>query len=340
MSIETVRADALAEFSTKLYDGEPIPEGSCEGIIADFIAARMCENECTREAMGCTPADATGDRLLAWGEAFCAGGKIPATTASGTITAYGTPGAIVPVGEEFSRCEGVTFKATEAVAIGADGTASVPVIACEVGSDSNTPAGYEFTWSGGTGISGTLSGGACEESEAAYQRRVKATMLERTCRLGEDTYTGWALQYPGVTRVWTVPNANGPGTIKVYVAMDDTYPNGIPTAADLQAIQDLIFGNPQGNGLQGVGPIGQVCAPSLCPIDIVFAGASTLAERAEIIAMLNDWFLTYGEPGREICRPELEAAISGLTGNCVRIVTPEVTQCGPGEIPVLGAVTW
>lgn len=340
MSIEQIKADATAEFSTRLFNGEPIPAGSCESITADFIAALACANQCTREQIGCTPDNATGDLLKSWGKTLCAPEPFPATTATGTITAYGVPGAPVPTGETFDRCGDVSFKATEATVISADGSADVPVIACETGSDSNTPEGYEFTWSGGKGLSGTLSGGSCVETDRNYQRRVSAALKERACKITTDSYVGWALQYPGVTRIWPIPNGNGPGTVKLYVAMDGTYPNGIPTAADLQAIQDLVFGSPQGAGLQGIGPVGKVCAPTLCPVNITFAGGTTVTERAAIIARLEDWFLTFGKPETAVCRADLEAAIAGLTAGCVRIQTPQIQQCGAGQIPVLGTITW
>ena len=339
MSITDIRDDALSQFSTYLYNGQPVPSGSCEAITADFIAALACANECERENLGCTPADATLSRLDAWGESLCVS-RLPPTFANGTVTVYGSPGDVVPVGTSFTRCGDIAFKSEDFTTIGASGAATVTVNACEIGTDSNTPAGYALTWAGGDAISGTITGGSCIEEDAAYRRRVVQALKDKTCRTDCGTYEGYALQYPGVTRVCCEPNANGPGTIKLYALMDGTYPNGIPAPSDIVAIQDLVFGNPQGSGLAGIGPVGQVCAPTLCPVNITMNGLTTLPERAAIQATLSDYFATFTKPGEAVCRPDLEVAIAGLTARCVRIASPEAQQCGPGQIPSLGTISW
>lgn len=63
----------------------------------------------------------------------------PAAYARGNITAYGDPGALVPVGLLMSTADGVTFRVTEVAEILPVGQVIVPIQAIELGLSGNVP---------------------------------------------------------------------------------------------------------------------------------------------------------------------------------------------------------
>ncbi len=271
----------------------------------------------------------------------------PATAALGAIAVRGTPGAIVPPGAEFQRLDRVRYQTEDGATLGADGTATVAVVAEVAGSSGEAVAGTTVTTVGA--IAGVvadatvadpgMAGGADQETDDQLRTRLLARIQTPPMGGSASDYVDWTLEVPGVTRVWVAPQEQGPGTVVVRFAMDDAaHPNGIPTAADVALVQAH---------LDAVRPVTAqviVVAPIAHAIDITIATLTpdTPSVRAAAEAELADTLFRNGVPGGTLFVSWLWEAVSVAAGERHhRIVQPpgDVTL-GPGELPILGTVTY
>lgn len=334
-------ADAVkAEFSSRLLGGNPVLTQSNIDVMAQYVAFlqfstdRALENVQSR----LTPATATGSTLDDWGATFNVQ-RLGSTRASGSVTLTGTVGSFAPSGTTLTRCDGIEYVTLEDATLGVDN--SVPVEAVLDGSEGNFRSGGVLEM--GTVVpgvnSGTISlgiiGGGPVECDDNYRARILAT-IRNPCRTGTAAdYDFWVSQYPGVTRVCVQNMAEGPGTVKVYFMMDNSYPNGIPAAADVAAVQAAVpF---------PIGVVGTVCAPTPFPVDVRLTGVGTVdASRfAEIRAALENVFLDFFScDGGEVCIADIYAGLRAEIGNCFRIAEPARDVNAPaGSVPILGSLS-
>ena len=151
------------------------------------------------------------------------------------------------------------------------------------------------------------------------------------------------MDVPGVTRAWGYRTPHGPCTAGVAFLMDANENNGLPSAADRQAVYDHIR-HPD------VGPPDELFVFELTPkvIDITFTSLipNTLAIRQAVQAELNDLFLRARLPGDQIeggriPLSHINEAISIAAGQYDHAITlqSDITL-GAREVPVLGEVTF
>ncbi len=267
-----------------------------------------------------------------------------AMPATGTVTFTGTDGAVIPQGTALQRADGIKY-ATDAEATISAGSASAGVTASQPGESSNAAGGTGLTLvspvsgvnSAATVNSAGLTGGADTETDASLRQRLLARIQNPPHGGAQADYVAWALEVSGVTRAWVYPAELGLGTITLRFMMDDAYADGIPQAADVQAVQDYI------DAVRPVTADLTVVAPVAVPLDLTIAlTPNTSAVQAAVKAELADLLTREAEPGGTILLSHIREAISiaaGETDHDLTSPTADVTH-NTGEIAVLGTITW
>ncbi|MCM1513295.1 MAG: baseplate J/gp47 family protein [Oxalobacter formigenes] len=171
-----------------------------------------------------------------------------ATYAVGTVIATGEAGSIIEAGVVLVRADGAQFTVDEG-GILADAPLVLAVTAMTAGTNGNTPAETELTLMSPidgvesvmpVGANG-LTGGTDDETLEHLRQRI--IERHRWTAMGGAwyDYRRWALNVPGVTRVWVYPRELGPGTVTVRIMRDDDadpYPSGAALAAVQSSLED------------------------------------------------------------------------------------------------------
>ncbi|MGE0487323.1 MAG: baseplate J/gp47 family protein [Gammaproteobacteria bacterium] len=274
-----------------------------------------------------------------------------AVAASGNVTLTGTTGAVVPAGTVLQRSDGARFT-TDAEVTLASGTATAAVTAEAGGLDGNTAAASALTLVSAIGgvnstaavAAGGLDGGTDTESDDALRARLLDRIRQPPHGGAKFDYSKWALEVPGVTRVWVAPLELGLGTVTVRFVVDDDPGGPIPDAGQVAAVQAYIDDPLRRPVTADV----TVVAPAAVPLDLTIAGlvASTGADlatvKAAITAELEDLLLREAEPGGTILLSHLREAISLAAGEYDHALTTpsaDVTHT-TGQLATLGTITW
>jgi uncharacterized phage protein gp47/JayE len=158
-------------------------------------------------------------------------------------------------------------------------------------------------------------------------------------------YVIWAREVAGVTRVFVDPvtSANERETIGVWFLMDDTYPNGVPQAADVVVVQDHI------DGVKPAGAVVDVAAPTAVSVAVTIGNLSpdTTAVRDAINAELRALFRrevrvsTESDPFK-LWRSLIIEAIANATGEHHHTISAPASDVlyTAGQLPTLGTVTF
>lgn len=283
----------------------------------------------------------------------------PATAATGTVTLTGTPGTVVPAGTPVIRADGTAYTVATAAAVGSGGTVAAPILADEAGAAGNADAGAVMVL--GRAVAGVQStgaaaaaviGGADLEADDDLRARMLAA-YQITAQGGDaDDFVGWALAVPGVTRAWVLRSGAGPGTVVLYVMLDDAqaahggFPQGTDgvAAADIRAVRatgdQLTVANALWS-LQPVTALVYVVAPVNTPVPITISGIPA-ASRTAVSAALVDQFAIDAAPGGTIPLNRLWEAVEAVSGvDAFRIVSPAADLAAqPGRLFTVGTITW
>jgi uncharacterized phage protein gp47/JayE len=147
----------------------------------------------------------------------------------------------------------------------------------------------------------------------------------------------WALEVPGVTRVWVYPMQLGAGTVTVLFVNDDDPVSIIPDAAEVAEVQAHI------DRRRPVTAEVFVAAPTATPLDMTIAlDPNTASVQQAVLAELQDLLTREAQPGGTILISRLREAVSIAAGEGDNsIITPgaNVTHAA-GEMAVLGTVTF
>jgi len=340
-TLSELTAAAKAELSSRLLNGRPVLDQSNFDVIASFVSFLQFANETGIENLNAsvTPVTAIGSSLDGWGSAYGVA-RLGTSRATGLVTIFGTAGSTLPAGTTLTRCDGIEYETTEAITLtGASG--SVNVQSVTLGEDANFQNGGALDMgSVVAGISGDATslgivGGSDIECDDDYRSRVLSQIRTR-CRTGTaEDYEFWVSQYPGVTRICVDDKGNGPGTVKVYFMMDDTYANGVPSPADVAAVDALVP--------WPLGIVGEVCAPVVFPVDVSVTGSGVLtsAEFDIVQEALENAFLDFFDCGASVlCTADLEVALRSVLEGCYSLVLPASNVAIPsGQVPILGTLT-
>jgi uncharacterized phage protein gp47/JayE len=320
------------------------------------------------------PSTATGEFLEAWA-ALKGVLREDSTPSSGTFTiANGcTNGSVLPQGTTISCASNSLAYLTTADATAAGGAVSVPVLATTNGVAGNINAGTSMTISGtvagfpSAGVSAAaFTGGADQETDDSLRTRMLRVYAAPPQGGDLNDYVEFATAVPGVTRAWVAPNLTGPGTVTVFIMLDNAesafggFPQGsnggaanevrsIPATGDQLTVANAIFVE------QPVTALVSVNAPTPQPVNFTIANLgtfNTVAGLALIQAALSDMFLRLGnvggtidpasgDPFQPIDPSDTYAALLAVSGIGKFTVTSPVTPivASTGSIPVLGTVT-
>lgn len=238
-----------------------------------------------------------------------------ATYASGTLKVFGEQGSVVPDGTQVKN--GDLFYVTKTSAtIGAEGSATVKVIALATGVSSNvksdTPAMFMAAPMGvrtECTLLSDVTGGTEAESDAALLNRLLERIRRPPSGGNKNDFRQWAESVDGVTSAYVYPLRRGEGTVDIAITSGDT----VPSDEIVQATQDYI---------DSVRPVTAksvyVLKPVQKPVDFeirVQLDADTTLEgvKAEIKNALANYFLAL-KPADALIISQIEAVISDLVG--------------------------
>lgn len=286
--------------------------------------------------LGKTPFDAKG-RLLDAFAAQCGVTRNAPQYAGGVINITGS--GELPVGSIIERCDGCLYETIQ----DAQAPGSVIVIAVNTGPEYNTPNGSILTINNSFGgvdpnaqvADSGIAGGSNLETDESYRERIIACFAN-PCRTGvKSDYEFWTRLYNGVTRICCVPKANGPGTVKVYFAMDETYANGVPSQEDVDNVQDILDENVP------AGVCATACAINPEPIDIkirLLDGYNAVINQGISDALVQR--IRQFECG-EFCVSDIIEIINQNYDGCFELCSPESDfQLSEGQLPIAGTITF
>ena len=274
--------------------------------------------------------------------------------AAGVLTATGTDGSVIDVGEEWQRSDGLTYIVTETATL-LNGTAAVNVQAGDYGSIYNADAGTTLSLvSPITGVnpdaaatSAGITGGMDDMDIELYRSRVIERLSTFYTGANAAVYKKWAEEIDGVTRVWIYEATPSPGSVTVLFVCDNQTGSIVPDSSKIAEVTayleehtDPITGQTVGRGvnvtLVVAGPLEQAVNMTIGPLP------DTVSIRAAIQAELDDFFERETSPGGAVPISKIRAAISNAAGvNNYLLTTPSVDiSVAEGHIAVLGEITW
>lgn len=272
-----------------------------------------------------------------------------AAAASGTVTATGIDGSIVPAGTLLQRSDGTEYTtAADGTIVG--GSVDVDVTASIAGSTGNCdPAATVNLVNPISGIDNVLTvdasgitDGTDQETDEALRTRVLLRMRQPPHGGASFDYINWALEVAGVTRAWCFALQRGNGTVDVSFVVDDDPGGLIPDAGKVAEVQTYI------DALRPVTADLLVFAPTAAPIDFTIQLApDTTAVRQAVEAELTDLLRREGEPGDgldlgTIRVSHIREAISIAAGETDHVLTAPAADVVPaaGHICTMGVITW
>lgn len=274
--------------------------------------------------------------------------RLQAVAATGQVDFTGTNGTVIPLGTELQRSDLQTYLTTEAVTI-SGGVATADVEAETPGLIGNTAQDSVFNFTSPiAGVdsecevhTGGLIGGIDIEDDDSYLVRILEKIQQPPQGGSAQDYVIWAKEVAGVTDVWVVPLADGPGTVTVYFMMYDSYSDGIPESGDVDNVQDHI------DEVKPVTAIVTVAAPTPVPLDFeidltIIAGYTLATVKTAVIASLRDLLRRDASPGGTINLSRITEAINLTEGVYSSVIVDPATDetVADDEISTMGDVTW
>lgn len=346
-TLREIREGVSSELSSKILDGVPLLRHSSLDVIASTVSFLQYSTEIALQNKfeTLTPLRAVGETLDGWG-AFAGVTRLQPTEAQGEVVLTGTAGVTVPAGALMTRCDGAEYRLDEEFTFPTSGDYRVSVTATETGPSGNLQVGGVLNLGtvvpglAQTAISDGLGGGSLTESDDSYRLRIVSALRNR-CRYGTRAdYEYWTRLYPGVTRVCVIPKGNGPGTVKIFFMMDNSYPDGLPLQADIDAVYEMIFGE---DGYAPLGVCGDVCLPEIVEVDVsvVQTGGPTVQGFQQIEDSVGSIIeSSFDCDSTEVCRADIEIAIrEAVPDSCFNLVIPQQNvRLDQGQFPVLGTL--
>lgn len=278
--------------------------------------------------------------------------KTAAEKATGTATATGTNGKIIPIYTELQSSTGAVYL-TDAAATIAAGSATLALTAKVAGADGNDDSGITLTFispiSGvSTSVTTTteLDGGADVEDTEALRVRGLARKRQPPHGGALFDYENWMLEVAGVTRAWAISEYQGIGTVGAAFVRDND-DDIFPSAAEVTTVENYIISHADPITLLTVG---KPVTATLYMIDIVPKTVdltisiypNTTAVQTAVQSKIEDLILTEGGPEQTIYLSQFQAAISAASGedrNTLDYPTTDSTATA-SEVHVLGDITW
>lgn len=273
--------------------------------------------------------------------------KVPrkaASVAAGPVLFTGNNDSVVLAATLLTRADGSEYT-TDADATIAAGVATATVTAVTAGTASDAVANTALSFVAPVaGVNNAVTvgadgigGGADVEDVEAWRARVIARIQQPPKGGTSPDYERWALEVPGVTRVWVSPKELGLGTVTVRFVTDDAPGGLIPDIATVAAVQAHIDANCP------VRPDVYVMAPTASPLNPdIRLTPDTQAVRDAVTAELADLLAREAQPGGTILRSHLDEAISIAAGETDHLLVSPAADVveATGNMTTLGAPTW
>ncbi|WP_222938773.1 baseplate J/gp47 family protein [Pseudomonas veronii] len=261
---------------------------------------------------------------------------------TGAALLAGAVGSTLTAGTILQRQDGAQYRVL-ADAVFTDITLQPTVVAVEAGAAGDAPAGTPlFLLSPVAGVQSTgsastdIDGGLDVETDAQLLSRLLKRIRQPPHGGAASDYELWALEVPGVTRVWVYPLQMGAGTVTVLFVCDgetDIIP-GAPKVAEVQAYIDArapvtaeVF----------------VAAPVADPLNLaVKLSPNTAAVQAAARAEVADLIVRDSKPGNPILISRLREAVSiaaGEADNQLTAPTADVAH-STGHMAVPGTINF
>ncbi len=284
--------------------------------------------------------------------------RTAAVKGTGSGTATGTTGTVIPVNTELQSAAGVVYL-TDAAATIVAGVATIAITAKVASSDGNESGGVILTFvspitdinTSFTLDSNGISNGADEELKAAYSSRI-LTRKRKPPHGGADTdYEMWAKEISGVTRAWTIQAWQGIGTIGLAFVRDDDSGIIFPDLTERTAVYDYIISHTDPGSGEMIG-IPVTAIPGFKIIELtaktinmtIAIYPNTVTVQTNIITQLKNLFYDKGGSGQTIYRSWVQEAISAATAeDRNRVIIPTIDSeltASTSELQVLGVITW
>ncbi|EMF0762295.1 baseplate J/gp47 family protein [Klebsiella variicola] len=235
------------------------------------------------------------------------------TTASGTLTVTGEPGATAAAGYSVTRGS-LTYTTTAAVTLDSDGNGTVAASYSTAGAAGNTTAITSGTFTStptgfdSTVVIGVMSGGTDQELDTELLARLLDIIRRPPAGGNKYDYRRWAMNVDGVTAAYVYPLRRGLGTVDVVITSSD----GAPSAEIITAVQAYIDDQRPVTAKDCL-----VLAPTFKNVDIsvgVSVSGVTFAEASEnIIAALTDYIARLA-PGEAFIKSQAEMIVSQVNG--------------------------
>ncbi|HBR1086191.1 TPA: baseplate J/gp47 family protein [Klebsiella pneumoniae] len=236
-----------------------------------------------------------------------------ATTASGTLTVTGEPGATAAAGYSVTRGS-LTYTTTAAVTLDTDGNGTVAASYSTAGAAGNTTAVTSGTFTStptgfdSTVIIGVMAGGTDAESDSELLARLLDIIRRPPAGGNKYDYRRWAMAVDGVTAAYVYPLRRGLGTVDVVI----TSAGGAPSADIIAAVQAYIDDQRPVTAKDCL-----VLAPTFKTVDIdvrISVSGVTLTDAiANIIAAITD-YISRLAPGEAFIKSQAEMIVSQVTG--------------------------
>ena len=275
--------------------------------------------------------------------------NLPPTAAGGTIPFTGTTGADIPANTLLQSRYGLEY-ATGVNTIISGGVAAISVMCTTTGAASNLAAGEILTLvTPLTGVTSSvtlatpLTGGTDLELDDVLQARWFELVRNPPAGGSQSDYINWALDFPGVSRVWVTPCGMGAGTVLIAFMMDAIYANGIPLTANATALASYLQPFVPADCSQIF-----VVPPVAAPLNPVIAiKPNTPAVQAAVTANLVALILAEaayenGAGSGKVLITQIEQAIDTALGIVDYVLTTPIANVSPtaGHIVTLGAITF
>ena len=221
------------------------------------------------------PLTATGEYLDRHAQAYGLTRGSATFSVGDIVVTGGTPTTIIPAGTVLENSDGIQYRNLSPVTLDSTGGATFEVEALEAGVAANMTFGTPVFFlsaliglpaEGSVSLTRLVGGGSDLETDESLRGRLLSRLQTPPHAGSKGDYERWAQEIDGVTRVWVSPRAYGPGSVGIWFAMDDSYPDGVPSAADVSAVQSYI------DSQSPVGATVTVSAPVPEPIKIHIKG--------------------------------------------------------------------
>lgn len=259
---------------------------------------------------------------------------------TGPALLSGTVGSTILAGTILQRQDGVQYRVL------ADGTFTgttlqPTVVAVEAGAAGDTVAGTPlFLLSPVAGVQSTgaaaadIEGGLDVETDPQLLARLLQRIRQPPHGGAASDYELWALEVPGVTRVWVYPLQMGAGTVTVLFVCDGET-DIIPTPAKVAEVKAYI------DARRPVTAEVFVVAPVADPLDMtVKLSPNTAAVQAAVRAEVADLIVRDAKPGAPTLISRLREAVSlaaGESDNAITSPTADVVHA-TGHMAVPGTI--